>query len=112
MEDPRNQISELHFGKFPDSARLPMLGGQFKDRSMRQLNMSNEDNVMDQRRGKRKISGLRSQLKGAFFSELDATMASALKRIISNQHFRRECVSKIRLLKITSVLFEEDRLLT
>ena len=78
---------------------------------MRQLNTSNEDNVMKEEENA-KISELRSQLNGAFFSELDATMASALKRIISNQHFRRGCVSKIRLLKITSVLFEEDRLLT
>ena len=44
------------------------------------------------------------------FEMLDAKIASALQKIISNQHFRRkELVSKSRLLKNTTNLYEEDR---
>ena len=39
------------------------------------------------------------------FGMLDATKASGLKRIISNQHFRRESVSKSSLLKNTTDFF-------
>ena len=47
------------------------------------------------------------------FGMVDATKASGLKRIISNQHFRRESVSKSSLLKSTTFFFyEEDRLLS
>ena len=31
LENPRNQISELHFGTFPDSADFSVLEGQFQD---------------------------------------------------------------------------------
>ena len=67
------------FRQIPRLSGLSVLEGQVQDRSMRQLTLSCSHNVVDQRSGDDFTD----------FERLDAKIASALKRIILNQHFRR-----------------------
>ena len=93
MENPRNQISDLHFDKFPYSSDFQC----WKTNFMTEV-CSNSGVPQSQCCGSKKwrwpnqwtIFERRSQLKGVTsLIMLDAKIASALKRIISNQYFRR-----------------------
>ena len=89
MENPRNQISELHFGEFPDSADLQCWKVNVKTEVCADSMLWNKtvqiatsvDDLMTSQ-----------SIEGRDFPDfeiLDAKIAFALMKIISNQHFRR-----------------------
>ena len=93
MENPRNQISEYsqtQWTFFIAGGSISIAKSALTHRvPQSQLTVSYNHNVMDRRSRESKIN---RRLKGEFFLDfemLDANTASALKKIISNPHFRR-----------------------
>ena len=95
METPRYPISELQFGKFPDSDDLPCRGVNLKtevcaNAPFPQLTMSWIEEVematsMNDLMTSQTVEGKDSP----DFEVPDANIASALRKIISNSNFRR-----------------------
>ena len=95
MENPRNQILDLHFDKFPDTSDFQYLHINFKTEvcscsgcrtvSMLWIKEQEVAKSVDDLMTLQSIEG--HQLLD--FEMLDASLASALKRIITNQYFRR-----------------------
>ena len=76
MENPRNPISDLHVAKFPDTSDF-------------QCWKTNFETEVCSCSGCLTVAMLWIQEVEADFELLDAKTASALKRIITNQYFRR-----------------------
>ena len=120
MDNPRNPSSDLHFDYFPNTEDFQCWKVNFKTEVSShwgcptiamlwikevEIAKSVDDLVTSQ------------TIEGRDFNPLECLMrqkASGLKRIISDQHFRRESVSKSSLLKSTTFFFfyEQDRLLS
>ena len=97
MENPRNQISELQFGKFPDAVEFQCWKVNFKT----EVCANSLHPTLTMSWIKRQMTS--QSFEGRQFTDfvmLDAKIASALEKKISNPHFcRRVSVEEQRALK-------------
>ena len=104
MENPRHPISELHLGTFPHSAHFQCWKVNFKT----EVSMSWIEEVET---AKPVDDFVRSQsIEGCDFPDFemcDAKIASAVKKPVSNPHFRRRVAASSNTRPI---FYEEGRL--
>ena len=117
-DQQRLQISDLHFDKFPTGATLACWKIRFKTEvctcspfpteAMLWIKEVEMVDAVDDLKSSSSVRGIRMP----DFEVLDATIASALNRIIHNSHFKRMVSLEEQKAQKETVSSAEDRLLT